>query len=314
MVFKKTKTDLKRDEKKTRTRVYNIKRSNTKIAFGFLVVPLIFYTIFVIIPVFQSAYFGFFKWNGLGSPTDFVYFKNFIDIIKHDVFHKALINNFLIIALSLLFQLPVALLLALAIGRRLRGSVIFRSIFFLPFILSEVIAGTIWRFIYHPQFGLSKSILADIFPSLKTAAFMGDPQTVFYAIFVVLWWKYFGLHMILYIAGLQNIPEEIEEAAYIDGANDRQLNWHIIIPLLKPAIIISVFFCVIGSLQTFDIIWAMGRGGPVNSAETMVTYLYNFGFQGHNLGYGSAVAIIIFLFCLVFNILYQKFTSEKEKM
>jgi raffinose/stachyose/melibiose transport system permease protein len=76
---------------------------------------------------------------------------------------------------------------------------------------------------------------------------------------------------------------------------------------------ISVFFCVIGSLQTFDIVWAMGRGGPVNSAETMVTYLYNFGFQGHALGYGSAVAIIIFLFCLVFNIIYQKLTAEKEK-
>jgi raffinose/stachyose/melibiose transport system permease protein len=282
-------------------------------ALGFLIVPLILYSIFVIAPIIQAAYFGFFKWNGLGPIQNFVGFDNFKTILTDGIFHKALFHNFLIIALSMALQLPTALILALVIGRRLRGSVIFRSILFLPYILSEVITGVMWQFIYHPQFGFSNSILAKIFPVLKDTAFLGNPNTVFYAIFVVLWWKYFGLHMVLYIAGLQGIPEEIEEAAYIDGATEWRLNWHIIIPMLKPTIMISVFFSIIGSIQTFDIVWAMGQGDPINSAETMVTYLYKFGFQRFNIAYGSAVAIIIFVICLAVNLIYQRILARQEK-
>jgi len=289
------------------------KRRNFLIALSFLALPLLFYTVFVIVPVIQAVHFSFYRWNGLGPLTDFVGFQNFKDILKDTVFHKALFNNFIIIVLSMLLQLPTALLFALIIGRRFKGSVIFRSIFFLPYILSEVIAGLMWQFIYHPQFGFPNSILSNIFPSLKNVALLGDPKTVLFAIFVVLWWKYFGLHMVLYIAGLQNIPDELEEAAYIDGTNEFQLNWYIIIPLLKPTILISLFFSIIGSLQTFDIIWAMGRGDPIHSAETMVTYLYKFGFQRFNLGYGSAVAIVIFFICLTLNIFYQKLIIRQGK-
>jgi raffinose/stachyose/melibiose transport system permease protein len=283
-------------------------------ALSFLAIPLILYSLFVIVPIVQAAYFGFFKWNGLGAMTNFVGFENYITILKDKIFHKALLHNFLIILLSLALQLPFALLIALAIGRRLRGSIIFRSIFFLPYILAEVIAGVMWTFIYHPQFGLSNSVLSDIFPSLKTAAFMGNPDTVFYAIFVVLWWKYFGMHMILYIAGLQGIPEEIEEAAYIDGASNFRLNWHVIIPMLKPTIMISVFFSVIGAIQVFDVVWAMGQGDPINSAETMVTYMYKFGFQRFNISYGCAVAGIIFIICLFISLIYQRVSAKHSQI
>ena len=288
------------------------KRNRNFTAVCFLLLPFTIYSVFVIWPIIQAGYFGFFKWNGLGPLTHFVGFSNFITILTDSIFHKALFHNFLIIVLSMLLQLPTALIIALLIGRRLRGSVFFRSIFFLPYVLSEVIAGVMWQFIYHPQFGISNSMLADIFPALKNFAFLGNPDTVFYSIFLVLWWKYFGMHMVLYIAGLQGIPEEIEEAACIDGASEFQLNWHVIIPMLKPAIMISLFFSVIGSIQTFDIIWAMGQGDPINSAETMVTYLYKFGFQRFNIAYGSAVAIIIFLICLMVNFVYQRISAKHE--
>lgn len=279
-------------------------------ALQFLAIPLILYSVFVIVPIIQAAYYGFFKWNGLGPIEQFVGFSNFITILTDSVFHKALLHNFLIILLSMLLQLPFALLIALAVGRGIRGSIFFRSIFFLPYILSEVIAGVMWRFIYHPQFGFSNSVLVNIFPSLKDSAFLGNPDTVFYAIFFVLWWKYFGLHMVLYIAGLQGIPVELEEAAHIDGANNFQLNWHIIIPMLKPAIMISVFFSIVGSIQTFDLVWSMTEGGPVNGSETMVTYLYKTGFQRFNIAYGSAVAIIIFIICIFVNFVYQRFSAK----
>ncbi len=282
-------------------------------AIGFLIFPLIIFTIFVIIPVFQAAYFSLYKWSGLGKLTNFIGFKNFINVLSDAIFHKALINNFLIIVLSLLIELPVALIIALTIGRRFKGSVTFRTIFFLPYILAEVIAGVIWLFIFNPQFGIQNTFITEIFPWFGTFSFLGDIKIVFYSIFGVITWKYFGLHMIIYIAGLQNIPEELEEASQIDGVSRWQLNWHIILPLLKPTILISVFFSIIGSLQIFDIIWAMSRGGPVHASETMVTYLYQFGFQRFSLGYGSATAVIIFLICLIFNLLYQKFIIGQEK-
>jgi len=151
-------------------------------------------------------------------------------------------------------------------------------------------------------------------PGKQVPALLGNPSTVLGAILVAVIWKYFGFHMSILIAGLQDIPDEVKEAATIDGASDRQITLHIILPLLRPTLLISVFFSVVGSFQIFDIIWAMGKGDPVNSAETMVTYLYKFGLQRFNIGYGSAVAVTIFLLCLVFSIFYnrQMFKGEEN--
>ena len=287
--------DILENKTKLKKKLFARERRNIIPALGFLFLPLLVFTIFVIVPVAQAAVFSLFKWKGLGPLSNFIGIKNFIKILTDGIFHTALKNNFLIVILSLTIQLPLALLIALAIGRNFKGSIIFRTIFFLPFILAEVIAGVIWLFIYNPQFGIQNTLVSKIIPGFNKYAFVGDPNIVFYAIFLVVIWKYFGFHMIIYIAGLQNIPDELEEAAYIDGVNKWQLNWHIILPLLKPALLISVFFSIIGSFQLFDLIWALTKGGPVHASETMVTYLYNFGFIRFNLGYGSAVAVIIFL-------------------
>jgi raffinose/stachyose/melibiose transport system permease protein len=305
-------SDILENKIKLKKKLFARERRNIIPALGFLILPLIVFTIFVIVPVVQAAVFSLFKWKGLGPLSNFTGIKNFIKILTDGIFHTALKNNFLVVFFSLTIQLPIALLIALAIGRNFKGSIIFRTIFFLPFILAEVIAGVIWLFIYNPQFGIQNTFISKIIPGFSKYAFVGDPNIVFYAIFLVVIWKYFGFHMIIYIAGLQNIPDELEEAAFIDGVNKWQLNWHIILPLLKPALLISVFFSIIGSFQLFDLVWVISKGGPVHASETMVTYLYNFGFIRFNLGYGSAVAVIIFLICLIFNILYQKFIMVRD--
>lgn len=289
-----------------------IQRNAILTAFAFLAIPMLVYLIFVVFPIFQAAYFSLYKWNGLGSLTDFRGIDNFTKIFTDPIFGKAIINNFKIVFLSLIFQIPLSLMIALVIARRFKGAVIFRTIFFLPYILSEVIAGTIWSFVYNPQIGIQNTVLADWIPWLANFQFLGHQDTVFASIFVVLIWKYFGLHMVILIAGMQSIPVEVEEAAYIDGVNKWQLNWHIILPLLKPTILLSIFFSIVGSFQTFDIIWAMGRGDPVNGAETMVTYMYKYGFQRFQLGFGSAVAVVIFMITIGVSLLYQKLTAEKE--
>jgi len=296
------------------------KKRNFLMAMAFLIVPLILFTFFVVFPVFKAAIYGLFKWNGMGAltgpkagpKTKFVGLMNFKTILTDPIFWKAFGHNVKIIIFSLIIELPIALCLALAISSKTKLNVALRTLFFIPYVVSEVIAGTVWTFIYSPQYGISTSFLANLFPSGTDFAFLGRPETVFPAIFVVIIWKYFGLYMILYIAGLQGISDDIREAAAIDGANPFQLNVRIIIPLLAPTIVVTLFFCIVGSLQTFDVIWAMGKGDPVNSAETMVTYLYKFGFRRQQMGYGSATAIVIFVICVAFNTVYQKLTNKEE--
>ena len=287
---------------------------------AFLIVPLIIFTFFVVLPVFKAAVYGLFKWNGLGAltgpnagpKTRFVGLDNFKQILTDPIFWKAFKNNVKIIVLSLLIELPIALVLALILSAKSKTNVALRTVFFIPYVVSEVIAGTIWQFIYSPNYGICNTFIASLFPAGTDFAFLGRPETVFNAIFVVVIWKYFGLYMILYIAGLQGISDDIREAAAIDGASPFQLNFYIIIPLLMPTIIVTLFFCIVGSLQTFDVIWAMGKGDPVNAAETMVTYLYKFGFRRTQMGYGSATAIVIFVICVTFNAVYQKLTTGKK--
>ena len=296
----------------------NKKKQNFWIAMAFLIIPLIIFTFFVVLPVFKAAVYSLFRWNGMGPltgpnagrKTQFVGLENFKEILTDPIFWKSFGHNVKIIVLSLLIELPIALALALIISTKSKTNIALRTVFFIPYVVSEVIAGVVWTFIYSPQYGISTTILASLFPPGTDFAFLGRPETVFNAIFVVVIWKYFGLYMILYIAGLQGISDDIREAAAIDGASPLQLNLFIIIPLLLPTIVVTLFFCIVGSLQTFDIIWAMGKGDPVNSAETMVTYLYKFGFRRSQMGYGSAIAIVIFVICVTFNAVYQRLIKQ----
>ncbi len=291
------------------------KRRATLLTLILLIGPVfVIFTLLVIVPVFQAAEYSLFRWNGLGPLTHFFGLRNFGFLLKDTIFQKALLHTMLIIVFSLVIELPLALLLAMIVGRgNFKLAVFFRTFFFLPFVLSEVITGVLWQFIYNPQYGLVNPVIHLFAPGSPGIAPLGSPTSVFWAILVVIIWKYFGLHMTIYIAGLQGIPVELEEAARIDGASNAQVIRLIVLPLLATTIQITVFFSIIGSLQIFDIVWAMGRGDPVNGAETMVTYLYKFGFQRFNIGYGSSVAVTIFVICLAFSIVYQRLLLRDQK-
>ena len=161
-----------------------------------------------------------------------------------------------------------------------------------------------------PERGFLNSLMKLI--GLTPVAWLADMKIVIYAVFITLTWKYFGFHMLLYLTGLQNIPREIEEAARIDGASSLQNFFYITLPLLGSTIKTSVYMSVLGSIQQFIIVWVMTRGGPVNASETMATYMYRFGFVRFQLGYGSAVAIIMFILCMIFSLVYQALTRKPD--
>jgi raffinose/stachyose/melibiose transport system permease protein len=279
----------------------------------FLLPALTIFLIFVIYPIFQSFYYSFFNWKGFGPASDFVGLDNFKNILTDKVFQIALRNGFLIVVFSFLFQLPLSLTLAVLVGRDLPGRVFFRTIFFMPYVLSEVIAAIMWAGILNPDptRGFLNAVLL-LIPGGQTHTWLADPNTVLFAIFIALTWKYFGFHMLLYLAGLQNIPIEIEEAALMDGANPVQNFVYITLPLLASTIRTSVYLSVLGSIQQFILVWIMSKGGPINASETMATYMYRFGFVRFQLGYGSAVALYMFLLCLIFSLIYLRFTRQPD--
>jgi raffinose/stachyose/melibiose transport system permease protein len=278
----------------------------------FLLPALILFLLFVIYPIFRSIYFSLYDWNGLGPAVDFVGLQNFKNILTDQVFLKAIGNVVLIIVFSVGLQLPLALALAVLVGRNLPGRGLFRTIFFMPYILSEINVAIMWMLLYNPDpdRGLLNAIV--VLFGAKPVGWLSNTNIVLLAVFAALTWKYFGFHMLLYLAGLQNIPLELEEAARIDGANSFQNFYHITLPLLGSTIHTSVYLSVLGSIQQFILVWIMTKGGPVNASEMLATYMYRFGFVRFQLGYGSAVAIYMFILCLIFSLIYQRLTRQPD--
>ncbi len=290
----------------------NQRFQNRLVVILFLLPALVLFLLFVIYPIFRSVYYSMYDWKGFGPAVDYIGLGNYKKIFSDGVFIKSIKNVLLIITLSLGLQLPMALVLAVLVGRDLPGRSFFRTVFFLPYVLSEVNTGIMWMLLYNadPERGFFNAIF--VWLGLQPVAWLADMSVVIYAVFITLTWKYFGFHMLLYLTGLQNIPREIEEAARIDGANAIQNFFYITLPLLGSTIKTSVYMSVLGSIQQFVLIWVMTRGGPVNASETMATYMYRFGFVRFQLGYGAAVAIIMFILCMIFSLLYQALTRKPD--
>ncbi len=287
-----------------RTRPHRWLREAEPVLVLFLPPALLLFTVLVVLPIGEAGWYSFFDWSGYGLPTNFIGWRNFQLIARYPAFRTALGNNLLIIAVSLIVQLPLALWLATLVSERIRGALTFRMIFFLPYVLADVAAGLIWRFMFDGDYGLMAA-LARAF-GFQSPYVLADPNWAMYAILVVIVWKYFGFHMMLFIAGLQGIDRSLYEAADIDGARRFQRFRSITLPLLMPTVRLSVFFSVIGSLQLFDMIMPLTKGGPADSTQTLVTFLYTYGIMRMKVGFGSAVGVVLFAICVIFAFSYKR--------
>ncbi|WP_092663466.1 MULTISPECIES: carbohydrate ABC transporter permease [Rhizobium/Agrobacterium group] len=276
----------------------------------FLPPALLLFTLFVILPMGEAAWYSFYRWNGYGTPTEFVGVRNFEVLFNNAAFSTALINNGLIIVVSLLLQVPLAIWLAVMLGKKIRGVVAFRLIFFLPYVLADVAAGLIWRFVYDGDYGLFAAIAG--FLGVATPYVLADRDLAIYAVLAVVIWKYFGFHMMLFIAGLQSIDKSVMEAAEIDGATGWQKFRYVTLPLLGSTVRLSVFFAIIGSLQLFDLIMPLTGGGPSNSTQTMVTFLYTYGVTRMQVGLGSAVGVVLFVICVTIAFGYKRIFMRND--
>ncbi|MEU6101310.1 carbohydrate ABC transporter permease [Streptomyces flaveolus] len=281
-------------------------------AVGFQVPALVLFIVLVLLPILFALYAAFFRWGGFGMPSEYIGTENFTRAFDDPVFLGDLWRCLLLVVLSLVLQLPFALAMAVLLNQRMRGRAVYRMLFFAPYVLSEAITGVLFAMIFAPGDGLADHILGGIGLEGLGGEWFADPSMVMATLFLAMTWKYFGFHMMLYLAGLQSIPKELNEAALIDGANAWQRFRGVTLPLLAPTLRISVFLSVIGAIQLFDLVWVITQGGPDHHSETMAVTMFQFGFKRYQVGYASAISVVMFGISLVFALAYQRFVLRRD--
>jgi raffinose/stachyose/melibiose transport system permease protein len=290
-----------------------------RIEIAVLVGPALFLFLgFVILPVILAAVYSLynlppaFRWEHLADPERFIGLANYERAFGSPEFIRAIGNNFLILIFSLAIQGPLAIGIALLLNRPMRGRAVLRLLIFVPYVLAEVIAGLSWKLLLQPGGGVNAALEAIGLGELQRN-WLADPEIALWTLFFILTWKYLGFAIILMLAGLQGVPDELAEAAAIDGASWWQIQRHITIPLLGPTIRIWAFLSMIGALQLFDMVWVtVAPTVRSMSTETMATYMVQQGQFAGQPGYGSAIAVILFFISLTVALVYQRFALRRD--
>lgn len=280
----------------------------------FLFAPLVIYTGIVIFPLMTSFYYSFTDWNGFDADPSYVGTANFERIYRDPLFENAIKNTVIWTVAAIFVPTVLGLILALAMHGRGFLAKLYKSLFYLPVCLSLVVIGQVWIWIYQPRWGLLNEFLNDVGLNDYTTAWLANPDTALGAVIAAWAWKQTALAMVVFLAGLTAIPPELIEAAKIDGANYFQYVRRVIIPLLAPATVVVIALAVISSLKSFDIVYTMTRGGPFNSSDNLAMFMYNESFWKYRMGYGSAIAVVLFLITLVVITFYFRQVRNLEQL
>jgi raffinose/stachyose/melibiose transport system permease protein len=283
-----------------------------KIIFILILPGLSIFVFAVFLPIVLSAYYGMTSWSGIGKP-EFVGLANFKELIFHDKVFWISLRNALLLAMGfVLIQHPLCLAVAIMLdhmGGKLEK--VFRAIFFVPCVISVVVTSRMWVGIYDPQYGLLNKVLDILHLGFLKQEWLGDPKLVLWSLLIIIMWQGFGWGMLIYYAGIKGIPEELYEAARIDGASGLSLYTKITIPLLQPIIRINVTLAVISALKQMETIYLTTNGGPGNSSQFLANYLYIKAFNSFEYGYGNAISVLFVVACLIATFLLNKLLKRE---
>ncbi len=289
------------------------KRNQRSLApFLFLMPGIFMFLVYVIIPIFQSINISFYEWDGLGEAK-YIGLDNYFELIDDEAFYTSLKNNIIWLVLYL-FAIPAGLFVALFLNQTVTGIRIYKSLFFFPFVISQVVVGLVFSWFYDPSNGLMNIILmafgADAIPVLA------DEKYVTYGIIAAGLWPQTAYCMILYLTGLNSVDPEQIEAARLDNARGIKMLWYVILPQLRPATFIALVVTVIGALRSFDLISIMTDGGPWGSSQVLAFYMYEQAFSeyGFRMGYGAAIAVVLFLIMMIYIVgfLWKMYRDERS--
>ena len=277
----------------------------------FLLPGMIFFVIYVIAPIFQSIWISFFEWDGLGEKK-WVGLGNYIELLDDDRFYTSLKNNVWWLVLYML-AVPLGLAIALFLNQTVRGIRLYKSLFFFPFVISQVVVGLIFTWFYNPDFGIVGKVWE--FFGASPPAILADERYVTFGIIFAGLWPQVAYCMILYLTGLNNVSPEQIEAGRLDNAKGWKMLWYVILPQLKPATFIAIVVTVIGALRSFDLIAIMTQGGPYGTSNVLAYYMFETALSeyGFRMGYGSAIATVLFLIMLIYIsfFLWRMYQDEK---
>ena len=276
----------------------------------FLAPAMVFFLIYVILPVFQSIWISFYEWDGLGV-AEWVGMRNYQELLDDDRFYTSLWNNLLWLVLYML-AVPAGLFIALFLNQTVFGMRLYKSLFFFPFVISQVVVGLIFTWFYNPNFGIVGEIWS--FFGAEPPSILGDERFVTYGIIFAGLWPQIAYCMILYLTGLNNVSPDQIEAGRLDGAKGWKMLRFVVLPQLWPATFLAVVVTVIGALRSFDMIAIMTQGGPYGSSNVLSYYMFETALSeyGFRMGYGSAIAVVLFIIMLVF-ISYFLWTMYQEE-
>lgn len=281
------------------------RRSEWPAALLFLSPTLIVFSVFILFPVLFSFFLSFHEWNMFGGERAFVGLDNYATLLGDPEFWVVFRNTAIYTITTVPLNMALALAVAFVLNERIAGKKWLRVAFFTPVIISSVAAAVIWRWVFDPSLGLANHVLE--FLGLPGVNWMNDPTAAMVALIIVGVWKTFGVNMVLFAAGLSNIPEQYYEAAEIDGAGGWDRFWRITVPLLSPTTLFILVLSMIGSFQVFDIVYVLTYGGPLGATKVLVFYLYEHAFKFFNMGYASAVAYLLFALLFVLTMVQIRF-------
>ncbi len=280
----------------------------------FLLPALILFVGVLIAPIVLSGYYSFFDWNGFGEKT-FIGLENYRELFTSNAigFMKALRNSLLLAALSVFIQLPLSLLIALVLGRKIKGERAFLSIYFMPVLISTVVIGQLFLKMYNPEYGILNVLIRTITnnPDFHQI-WLGKKETALISVFIPTLWQFVGYHMLLMYAGVKSVSPDLREAAMLDGATRWQVDKYIVIPSIKGILKISVIFAVTGSLKSFDLIYVLTNGGPLHATEVPSTIMIEMLFHRNRYGMGSTIAVLLIALCFLFALIIGKIFKEDD--
>lgn len=270
---------------------------------------LLLILVLIYIPITLSGYYGLMDWDGIGEMK-FIGLENYVTLVQDKVFWTSTWHSFqlaIFSAASLLLYLGISLVLA----SKIKGSDLLRKIYLIPMLLSSVAIAQLWMKIFDPNNGMANKLL-EMFGMENTPLWLADPNIALYSIFIPVIWQYAGFYILIYYAALKNVPDEVIEAAKIDGANALQIAFRIKLPLISGVFKVTIMLAVVGSLKYFDLIYVMTGGGPNGASEVMASYMYKEAFKLNNFGYGSAIGFGLLVICLVMTWLTSKLTKSND--
>ena len=288
-------------------------RSNKYTILLFVAVPMLIYVFFALIPILYNIYISLFDTNLL-TPGKFVGLKNYARLLKDTTFLRALRNNIFLVIGSLAAHMGLGLFFANAIFQKVKGSKFFQSVFFLPSVICGVAVGLIWTFVYHGNYGLLNAFLKLIGQGDLQQVWLSNKNLALICIIVVVMWQWVGYHVVIQLAAMRNIPQELYEAAQLDGASEWQQFKNITVPLIRPILKVDAVLIITGALKYYDLVAVMTNGGPNHATEVMSTYMYYEAFNVLKFGYSSAIGVVLLILCLSAVMLTNKVFKTENYM